>query len=202
VLSEREGVSTGATEAEHRSSTGSGTVFISHSSPERGTAEAICSALEQAGFSCWIAPRDIVPGETWADAIIRGLEESFLMVLVLSASSMSSQQVLREVSIAVNHVMPIIAFRIEDIDPSGAMTYYLGTHQWLDAYARALPTYLNDLVDAARAAAATAGRAVPVSSPPDGDDESRRFDEVVPDDFDRKTVSGFRSKIRSLLDDR
>ena len=37
-------------------------VFISHSSHDRAAAEAALAALERAGHSCWIAPRDIVPG--------------------------------------------------------------------------------------------------------------------------------------------
>jgi hypothetical protein len=37
-------------------------VFISHSSNDRATADAICAHLESAGIKCWIAPRDIEPG--------------------------------------------------------------------------------------------------------------------------------------------
>ncbi len=33
-------------------------VFISHSSKDKLTADALCHALEQNGVSCWIAPRD------------------------------------------------------------------------------------------------------------------------------------------------
>ena len=37
-------------------------VFISHSSKDRVTADAICAHLESAGINCWIAPRNIEPG--------------------------------------------------------------------------------------------------------------------------------------------
>jgi len=37
-------------------------IFISHSSKDRPTADAICAHLESAGIKCWIAPRDIEPG--------------------------------------------------------------------------------------------------------------------------------------------
>ena len=40
-------------------------VFISHSSKDKQTADAICHYLEQNGIRCWIAPRDILPGEDW-----------------------------------------------------------------------------------------------------------------------------------------
>jgi TIR domain/NACHT domain len=49
-------------------------VFISHSSKDRETADAICAHLESAGIKCWIAPRDIEPGATWTKGIMQGLE--------------------------------------------------------------------------------------------------------------------------------
>ena len=36
-------------------------VFISYSSLDKATADAVCNQLESAGISCWIAPRDILP---------------------------------------------------------------------------------------------------------------------------------------------
>jgi TIR domain len=34
-------------------------VFISHSSKDRETADAICAHLESIGINCWIAPLDL-----------------------------------------------------------------------------------------------------------------------------------------------
>jgi hypothetical protein len=136
-----------------------GRVFVSYSSHEAHAADAACSALESAGFTCWIAPRDIPPGAAWAGSIIEGLDQSFLLVLVLSASSLRSQQVLREVSYAADRAVPIIPLRIEDVAPSGAMTYYLGPHQWLDAIGGPHPAELESLVAAARLAAESPARA-------------------------------------------
>ena len=44
-------------------------VFISYASQDKAVAEAVCQALEKAGVACWIAPRDVVPGESlcWRD---------------------------------------------------------------------------------------------------------------------------------------
>jgi hypothetical protein len=38
-------------------------VFISCSSKYKSIADAICTNVETAGVRCWIAPRDIAPGE-------------------------------------------------------------------------------------------------------------------------------------------
>jgi hypothetical protein len=40
-------------------------VFISHSSKDKLTADAICHSLEQNGIRCWIAPRDVRAGANY-----------------------------------------------------------------------------------------------------------------------------------------
>src|SRR5688572_4482445 len=71
-------------------------VFISYSSSDKHTADAICAALEARRWRCWIAPRDVVGGSEWGASIIEAIEQSRLMVLVYSANANRSQQVLRE----------------------------------------------------------------------------------------------------------
>src|SRR4051812_427308 len=89
-------------------------VFISHSSKDKVYADAVCAALESAGVRCWVAPRDILTGESWASAILRGIEGSRLIVLVFSANANSSKHVRREVERAVHHGLAIAPIRIED----------------------------------------------------------------------------------------
>ena len=38
-------------------------VFVSYSTNDKPVADAIVSRLEQAGIRCWVAPRDIIPGQ-------------------------------------------------------------------------------------------------------------------------------------------
>lgn len=45
-------------------------IFISYSSKDKNVADALCHYLEERGVPCWIAPRDILPGQTWAGAIV------------------------------------------------------------------------------------------------------------------------------------
>ena len=73
-------------------------VFISHSSEDKLIAEAVCNRLESAGVRCWIAPRDIRPGEAWSAAILRGIEVCRVMVLVFSDHANESPHVRREVA--------------------------------------------------------------------------------------------------------
>jgi len=60
-------------------------VFISYSSKDKAVADAVCASLEARKIRCWIAPRDVLPGEEYAEALIESLNQSRLMVLVFSA---------------------------------------------------------------------------------------------------------------------
>jgi formylglycine-generating enzyme required for sulfatase activity len=120
-------------------------IFISYSSKDKTTADATCAALEHKGFRCWVAPRDIVPGKGWGESIIEGIEQSRLMVLVFSANSNASQQVIREVERAVAKRIPIIPFRVENLAPSKAMEYFISSQHWLDAYTPPLEKHLEHL---------------------------------------------------------
>jgi len=108
-------------------------VFISHSSKDKPVADAICTNLEIAGIRCWIAPRDIAPGEDWPTAITNAIAQSRIMVLIFSASSNSSEDVSRELFLASNNKLIIIPFKIEDIEPEPGKQYYLARTHWLDA---------------------------------------------------------------------
>lgn len=108
-------------------------VFISYSSKDRDTSDMICRYLEGQGVSCWVAPRDITPGQDWAEAIVDAIGGSKLMLLVFSSHANDSSQINREISIASEGNIPIVPFRIEDIQPSRRLKYYLSTPHWLDA---------------------------------------------------------------------
>ena len=108
-------------------------VFICYSSRDKGVADAVCAALESDGIRCWMAPRDVLHGIPYAEAIVIAIKSCSLMVLVFSESANVSGDVLREVHLAVKHGRPIIPFRIKDVPLSDAMEYYISVFQWLDA---------------------------------------------------------------------
>src|SRR3954447_25865164 len=100
-------------------------VFISHSAQDKAVADAVCAALESAEVRCWIAPRDVQPGRSFAGEITRAIQQSEIMVLIFSARSNASEQVLREVQLAVNARLHIIQFRIEDVHLNDDLRYFL-----------------------------------------------------------------------------
>lgn len=126
-------------------------VFISHSAQDKSVADAVCAGLESAGVRCWIAPRDVQPGRSFAGEITRAIQQSKAMVLIFSAHSNNSQQVLREVQLAVSSHLHIIQLRIEEVRPNDDLTYFLSTPHWLDALTPPVEKHLQRLVAAVEA---------------------------------------------------
>ncbi len=125
-------------------------VFISYSSVDSTAGETVCSILEQNGISCWIAPRDITPGLDFAEAIIDGIRSSKLFILVYTANSNNSKQVIREVDRAVHAGIPVINFKLEEVPMSKQLEYYLSSVHWLDARTSPLDQHIIRLSKVAK----------------------------------------------------
>ena len=122
-------------------------IFISYSNKDKPVADAVVAGLENRGVRCWVAPRDVTPGTSWGEAIVDAIQNSRIMVIILSKNSNKSPQVVREVERAVSNNVIIIPFRIENIDPTGAMAYFLSTEHWLDALTPPLEKHIEKLVN-------------------------------------------------------
>lgn len=120
-------------------------VFLSHSNVDKVFADAICHRLEAADIRCWVAPRDIRPGEDWAEAIINAMDQASMLVLIFSASANASPQVRREVERAVNKGLMVLPFRIENVPLSKSLEYFISTQHWLDAITGDLDEHLSEL---------------------------------------------------------
>ncbi len=120
-------------------------VFISHSSKDHQVASATCAALENAGIRCWIAPRNILPGEDWDTAILRGISSVRAMVLIFSGHANQSKDVAKEVFVAMNRDVVVVPFRIEDVRYEGKLEYHLATTHWIDAITPTLQEHLEEL---------------------------------------------------------
>lgn len=108
-------------------------VFISHSSKEAEKANAICNKLEQSGYNCFIAPRNIRSGYVYAEELANGVDTSDVILLMLSKESNRSPHVLREIERAVTRSIPIIVYKMEEVELTKSMEYFLMTHQFMEA---------------------------------------------------------------------
>ena len=126
-------------------------VFISYCTGDKAVADAVCATLEGRRIRCWIAPRDVPPGQTWASALMEAIDQSLVFVLVFSGGSNRSQQVIREVGEAVDKGKPVIPLRIEEVEPTKEMGYYIKAIHWLDALTPPLEKHLRMLCERVQA---------------------------------------------------
>ena len=89
--------------------------------------------MEAAGFPCWVAPRDVVPGTVYADGIVRAINETEILVLILSAHAIASAHVRKELERAASKRHPIIVLRIDAASLTPALEYFLSESQWIEA---------------------------------------------------------------------
>jgi TolB-like protein/Flp pilus assembly protein TadD len=120
-------------------------VFVSYSSKDKASADAICQRLELEGINCWIAPRDVDAGTDWTERIIQAIDSCQVFVLVFSENANHSDHVRREVAKACSSRLAVIPVRIADTEPSSSLAYFLGTVHWLDAVVPPLDQHLSVL---------------------------------------------------------
>jgi cytohesin len=128
-------------------------VLISYASDDQPRADAVCQALEAAGISCWIAPRDVGPGQQWKSVIVQAIRDGDLVVLVFSSRANASKQVRREVDLAFEEGRPIVPFRIEEVSPERmdpTLAYCTASRHAIDATSDPLDPHLDRLVASVR----------------------------------------------------
>lgn len=122
-------------------------VFISYSSIDKAAAFAACATFEGAGIRCWIAPRDVAAGAEWAEEIITAIEAARIMVLIFSSNSNESRQVKREIELAVSRGLTIMPLRLEQVEPTRSMAYYMAGVHWIDAISPPLEQHFRKMVE-------------------------------------------------------
>jgi len=127
-----------------------GRVFISYASHDDAVAGRICAALEVAGFPCWIAPRDVRPGQPYAAAIVEAINACRMVVLVLTKSAIESPHVLREVERASSKKRSILSIRLDAANLPPELEYFLSANHWLDAHSGTIESVLPALIESVR----------------------------------------------------
>ena len=111
-------------------------IFISYSSKQKSIADGVCHYLEENGFKCWMAPRDIPVGSEYGDLIEEAIKTSKVVVLVFSEAASISKWVKGEINVAFSNNKPILPFRIDETQATGALNVMLNQMHWIDAYPR------------------------------------------------------------------
>jgi TolB-like protein len=143
----------------------SGKVFISYASQDVAVADTLCEALEAAGLACWIAPRDVRAGESYAAAIVQAINTCRMLVLVLSKSAVESPHVLREVERASSKKRLVLSIRMDTTELPPDLEYFLSANHWLDACGGPVEQIIPALLEAVQSRVAAAHPSVPRAGP-------------------------------------
>lgn len=104
-------------------------VFISHHSDSCGTLTGdTARRIEQLGWTCWYAERDIQNMRNYTEEIPEALEQCRLFVLLLNEHANQSDEVLREIQLAAKS-MPMLVVRLEQCEPRRSIQYVCAVSQ-------------------------------------------------------------------------
>lgn len=75
-------------------------IFVSHSSKDKPVAERMVLALESKGYKVWLDTKEILVGDDLVTEVFQGVEDSNFVVVLLSGTSVQSNWVREEYSVA------------------------------------------------------------------------------------------------------
>jgi len=136
-------------------------VFLSYSTADQTSADALLRGLESKGVRVWMAPRDVRPGSDYSEAIQDAIETSSAVVALVSDSANLSRHVKAEIEIAFSSGKPLFPVRFNDVEPARGLALFLGLRHWTDLFGGDERRKLDRLVTEL-----TAGRAAPVATAP------------------------------------
>jgi hypothetical protein len=145
-------------------------VFVSHSHEDAPAAELLVKALEEREVVCWLAPRDVPAGGSYAESILNAIESASCFVLIYSQNSNVSSHVMREVERALKFGVNIVPVRFDDSTPSKSLDYLLATVHWLaitpDARDRSIVKAAEQILAAVAKSQSARPAAEPDRAPP------------------------------------
>ncbi len=118
-------------------------VFISYSRKDAEQALQLSELLASAGLSVWLDNQSLTPATSWSREIVQAINECRVMIVLLSAASTQSHNVIKEVSLASEKRKKILPLELEPITLPEDLEYQLAGIQRssmsnIDAILRAL----------------------------------------------------------------
>jgi len=90
--------------------------FFSYSRKDADFVIKLAGDLKKAGINVWVDQLDILPGARWDDSIEKGLRDASGMLVVLSETSIQSENVMDEVSYALSKGKRVVPLLIHNCD--------------------------------------------------------------------------------------
>lgn len=106
-----------------------GYAFISYSTKNQASADAMRELFNKHNIDTWMAPYDIPAGSEYAEILYDALTGCACLVLMLTDISQNSQWVKKEVNIAITNGKTVIPVKLEDVELNSSMKLYLNDQQ-------------------------------------------------------------------------
>jgi len=145
-------------------------LFFSYARADAEFALKLATDLRAAGTSLWMDQLDIMPGKRWDQAVQEALDVCPCLLVILSLTSVKSNNVMDEVSFALEQNKKVMPVRYGDCDIPfrlRRLEYIDFTHDYdaaLTRLVRALDSYSEEIEPGSRGADGASSSAVP--SPP------------------------------------
>jgi TIR domain len=126
-------------------------VFISYRRIDGEVADRLYQLLRELKVAAWY-DRLIAPAEEWREVLTERLSEARVMVVLLSAAALESDELRKELAVADQEGVPLLTVRLEDVKPRKTFAYELTRGHWFDIFddpevrLRQLAEFLADLV--------------------------------------------------------
>ncbi|MFI5012207.1 MAG: toll/interleukin-1 receptor domain-containing protein [Hyphomicrobiales bacterium] len=104
-------------------------IFVSYSHQDIARVDPIVDEIEALGHAVWIDRREISGGPGWAGQVVRGLRAARTVVLMASRQAYASDQVVREMYLAMSEKKPIVPFELESAEMPDELQYILAPFQ-------------------------------------------------------------------------
>jgi hypothetical protein len=109
-------------------------IFICYSRLDEKLADDLSSAVERAGNSVFIDRRGIRTGDQWRAEIVKAISSADIFLVLLSGNSLQSDEVRRELDLAVELKIPILPLEFEPVVIPDEFKYQLAGLQRHDLY--------------------------------------------------------------------
>ncbi len=125
-----------------------GNVFISYSRRDIEKAEMLRRLLEGFGFNVWLDLVGIAAGEEWPTKLAEAINESDVVLMLISRASVASEYCLKEIIFAKRKNKPIVGMRLDDSPLPDKIEFMLGDIQQVSlAEGQRLEDVLGQLSD-------------------------------------------------------
>jgi tetratricopeptide (TPR) repeat protein len=148
-------------------------IFISYARKDMERVLQIIQGLSNLKYEYWMDAQSLYGGELWAQEIPEAIEACKLLLFFLSADSAASDNVRREIQLALEKKRRIVIVRLDNTQIPLQLQYALAGIQWVNASDPNLPAHI------VRAVEGEAGPYSPPMQPPNPSQADEFFREAT-----------------------